>query len=126
MNWQFDLISGMETGDLSDKNSIYVKLHYYSLMNYHEITSLIDPIMFLTQSNHERVLLLQTIYIPEQNRGNGIASKIIDFLINRAKRENIKFAIGPILADENNYSILWKMCIKRGYKQIHPFSFLVE
>lgn len=100
-----DLESGMQTGDATDGETIYV---------------------FLKNANvgGNKALLLQMMWVPFDMRRQGVCKRILDALERRADRENVLLAVGPIMADENDNSFLGDLCAKRGYAPCMPFSYV--
>lgn len=100
-----DLESGMQTGDATDGETIYVFMKKATV-------------------GGKKALLLQMMWVPFDMRRQGVCKRILDALERRADRENVLLAVGPIMADENDNSFLGDLCAKRGYAPCMPFSYV--
>jgi len=100
-----DLENGMKSGDAKDEENIYVLLKNASF-------------------GSQKLLLLQMIWIPLHMRRQGICKKILDALERRADRDNVKLAVGPLMADENDQSFLGDLCAKRQYQPVMPWTYI--
>ena len=71
------------------------------------------------------IALLFSIFIPVHQRRQGQATKLVAELERKANTElGIPLAIGPLMGEENDGLV--RICKKRGYKAIAPFSFVQQ
>ena len=114
--WQDDLSEGLETGDEATQDTqVYVRLVYGTL--------LIQPPQITFQPTTEKILLLMTIWVPGAQRHQGVATRIVEYLEARAERERVRFAVGPILEDDDGNAFMSTLCETRGYCGCMPWCY---
>lgn len=105
-----DLGSGLETGSPdSGTDQPYVRLAYAEMT------------FNLLADTRRRVLLLVTIAVPPAQRRQGLATRIVSFLEERAAYEGVRFAVGPIMEAEDGSAHMETLCRKRGYRAAMPW-----
>lgn len=119
MSWEDTLQTQLTFGDVDDISNLYVQCQYnYLSAKFNSI--LLSPLF----EGDEKLLQLVTIYIPPNQRRKGLCTRIIDLLEQRAIREGLRFAIGPMFEDEEGNSHVGHIAQSRGYKPANPFSYL--
>jgi len=111
--WEQDLAVGWCTGNEKDDKNVFVQCvdaYYYPA--YH---SVLDKPMRDCDATFIGVKLLLTICVPEEQRRQGIATRIIDLL--EKKSPTTRLAIGPIMSEE-----MAQLVKKRRYLPVMPFS----
>ena len=111
--WQVDLRDGLSTGTVVNDASI----HPYVRMGYGMMH--VNPL----SKTSENTLLLSMIAIPPSLRRQGMATRIVAYLEARAARENVRFAVGPIMEDADGTAHMATICSRRGYKGCMPWCY---
>lgn len=108
-----DLASGLETGSPDygpDAQQPYVRLAYAEMT------------FDLLANKRQRALLLVTIAVPPALRRQGLATRIVTFLEERAVYESVRFVVGPIMEAEDGSAHMQTLCRQRGYRPAVPWS----
>lgn len=92
-------------GDENDNEKLYV-----------EISHVYTP-------RGDEILNVFSIQVPEKERHNGCATKIIKICEEIAQEREMKgIYVGPFMTDESDFLI--KICKKNGYKSCMPFGMI--
>ncbi len=117
-NWRQDLKNGMQTGNENDVNNIFVSLQNGFI--FHKAALLSND----TNNDTENIdtLILMTIYVPKEQRNQGIFKDILDFVEERASKNGLHLFVGPLMSDDSQW--IEKVCKHRGYQGTMPFGYL--
>lgn len=122
--WRKSLDQGLVHGTLNDKDKIYVECRYMYLVwgEYAPTSILPEP---MQGASSRKILVLFDIFVPKPQRNQGIARSIVEFLERRAEKEKLRFAVGPIMQDEEQGTAhMADMCERRGWKPLMPFCYI--
>ncbi len=114
MSWCKDLENGMQTGDENDTNQIFVSLKKGNI--YHGSILISDD-----KEKTISTLILMTVYIPLEQRNQGIFKDILDTVEKKAKNNRQHLFVGPFMTDDSQW--IQKVCKQRNYQPAMPFGY---
>src|SRR6185369_14750366 len=65
-------------------------------MNGQSVNCLVQEQYVPTEQKKEKIVLLQTIFVPEKHRKHGWATRIVELLETRANQQSRRLVVGPI------------------------------
>ena len=119
--WQQDLENGMSTGNEDDDNNIFISLvNGYRFDSYNGV--IVEDAQLCDKNKKLDTLILQTVYIPKEQRNQGIFKNILDFVEQKAINNGQHLFVGPFMTDDSQWII--KVCRSRGYQGWMSFGLI--